>query len=126
MESTGFADADGAELFLGDVVRARIEEPFQELHGTWGEYEITKAAGGYVLSYSRSEKGCILPFGYTACFMTEFCPDSIPDLKILLWSKTPPKHPRLHKVDDGMTGDQRRDLFSVESRERRRAREKTN
>lgn len=118
-EATGYADRDGNELFLGDVVRTEIKEPFQEMHGEWGEYEITKAAGGYVLSYTRSEKGCTLPFGYTACFMNEFGDDDLPDIKVLLWSKTPPKHPALVKVDDGMTQEQRRRLFEDERRKRR-------
>lgn len=117
-ESTGFADLAGHELYLGDVVRADVEEPFQEMHGTWCEYEITKAAGGYVLSYTRSEKGCLLPFGYVSCFMAEFEPDAVPDIKTLLWSKTPPKHQKLCKINDGMTQDYRRELFTIERKKR--------
>jgi hypothetical protein len=119
-ETTLFADNQGKEIFLGDVVRAQIKEPFQDTHGTWAEYEITKAAGGYVLSYVRSEKGCILPFGYTAQFMNQYEIDELPDLKMLLWSDKPVQHPELFVVTDGMTPEQRRDLF-MDSRKRKRA-----
>jgi hypothetical protein len=118
-ESTLFADKDGYEIFLGDVVRAAIQEPFQHTHGTWAEYEITKAAGGYVLSYTRSEKGCILPFGYTSQFINQYDIDELPDLKMLLWSKELVQHPSLERVTDGMTAEERRELFMVESRNRR-------
>lgn len=121
-ESTEFADRDGKEIFLGDVVRAEIEEPFQDMHGTWAEYEITKAAGGYVLSYTRSEKGCVLPFGYTATFMNQFGGEELPDIKILLWSTKLVIHGSLKLVDDGMTPEQRRDLWTAEVQQRRAAR----
>lgn len=120
-ERTMFADKDGRELFLGDVVRAEIESPFQTTHGTWAEYEITKAAGGYILSYVRSEKGCILPFGYTAQFMNQYEHDDLPDLKMLLWTDEPIAHPALSLVDDGMSHDERRELFMVEAKRRREA-----
>lgn len=121
-ESTGFADQVGFEIYLGDVVRANIEKPFQELHGAWADYEITKAAGGYVLSYIRSEKGCQLPFGYTATFMNQFALDELPDLKQLIWSKHPINHPALLKVEIELSPDERRELFMVEAEMRRVAR----
>lgn len=110
-ETTGFVDRNGEELFLGDVVRTEVEEPFREAHGAWADYEITKAAGGYVLSYVQSETGCILPFGYTATFLNQFAINDLPDLKMLLWSKKPIKHPAICKIEDGLSPDERRELF---------------
>lgn len=118
-ERTLFSDRAGEEIFLGDVVRTQIEEAFQHTHGAWAEYEVTKAAGGYVLSYVRSEKGCVLPFGYTATFINQYALDELPDLKMLLWSKEIVRHPALEVVEDGMTGDTRRELFMIELKARR-------
>lgn len=120
-ETTGFADKRGRELFLGDVVRAAIEEPFNETHGNWADYEITKAAGGYVLSYVRSEKGCQLPFGYTGTFINQFGVDELPDLKMLLFHGKPVRHPKLLAVECDLTPIERRELFMVEARARREA-----
>jgi hypothetical protein len=120
-ERTMFADKHGKEIFLGDIVRAEIKPPFQEVHGTWAEYEITKGPGGYLLFYSRSETGAQLPFGYTAQFMNQYDDDDLPDLKTLLFSTKPVEHPSLEIVDDGMTPEQRRELFMVECRARRDA-----
>ncbi len=120
-ETTGFADKHGREIFLGDVVRAAVEDPFTKTHGAWAEYEITKAAGGYVLSYFRSETGSILPFGYTAQFMNQFAVDDLPDLKMLLWSKSPVEHPSIELVVSGYSPEERRELFMVESRTMRAA-----
>jgi len=118
-ETTMFADKNGREIFLGDVVRADVSAPFDTTHGTWAEYEITKAAGGYVLSYSRSEKGCMLPFGYTGQFLNQYEVGSLPDLKMLLFHAEPIKHPAVELVTDGMTPVERRELFMIEARKRR-------
>lgn len=120
-ERTMFADKHGTELFLGDVVRTAIKDPFTVTHGLWADYEITKAAGGYVLSYIRSDKGCILPFGYTAQFMNQYELDELPDLKMLLWSTKPIEHPALELTHDDLTPAERRELFVVETRKRREA-----
>lgn len=119
-ETTRMADRDGVELFVGDVVVSPIDEPYQEHHGEWAEYEIGKAPGGYVLLYVRSQKGCILPFGYTAQYMTLFGDDDLPDLKQLLWARGPVKHPRLGKVlMPEHDAEERRNLFTREAEERR-------
>lgn len=117
-ESTLFKDIHGQELFLGDVVRAPIEDPFTNLHGDWAEYEIGKGAGGYTLLYFRSEKGCQMPFGYTACFMNEF-QNEVLDIKYLFWATNLVPHPRLEKIDSEFTMYDRRELFAKESKLRR-------
>lgn len=119
-ESTLMADNSGEEIFVGDVVRSRIETPFQQVHGEWADYEIGKAPGGYILMYFRSQSGCQLPFGYTAQYMTEFNSDELPSMKTLLWSSKPVRHPSLVKIKDlSMSPDERRDLFRIESAARR-------
>lgn len=112
MEFTLFTDKNGVELFLGDVVRHETKEPFSDMHGSWVEYEIVKAPGGYVLAYFRSEKGCVLPFGYTACYMNDFETDDLPDLKSMIFSTKSIKHPALAKVIVEMSLDDRRTLFA--------------
>ncbi|CAN5571455.1 hypothetical protein BH10PSE14_BH10PSE14_06140 [soil metagenome] len=88
-EATMFLDATGKEIRLGDVVRAPIDIN-QSLHGTWGEYRIRKAPGGYLLSYLRSEKGQILPEGYTGGYMADCIPrDDETDLKTLVFTQVP-------------------------------------
>jgi hypothetical protein len=111
LESTRFNDRSGLEIYLGDVVRADVKEPFTDMHGRWVEYEIVKAPGGYVLAYFRSEKGCLLPFGYTGCYMNDFETDDLPDLKSLIFSEKNINHPALTKVVTGIMPDDRRTLF---------------
>lgn len=88
-EDTMFLDAGGTMIRLGDVVRAPVAIN-QQLHGTWAEYRIRKAPGGYLLSYIRSEKGAILPEGYTGGYMADCIPeDSETDLKTLVFTMVP-------------------------------------
>lgn len=112
-ERTMMADKDGRELFLGDVVRADVAEPFLIIgpHGTWAEYEITKAPGGYALSYLRSEKGAVLPFGYLCCLMIEFDREALPGMKSLMFAKEPVRHPALAWVFDTTTQEERMNAF---------------
>jgi hypothetical protein len=85
-EITMFRDADGDEICTGDVIRAPITIN-TELHGTWGDYLVEKAPGGYKLSYLRSEKGQKLPKGYTGGYMVDLLPDEDEtDLKTLVFT----------------------------------------
>lgn len=120
-ERTMMADKSGRELFLGDVVRAAVDEAFREfgIHGEWAEYEIVKAPGGYAISYLRSEKGAVLPFGYLCCFMTEFGKDELPDMKRIMFAREPIAHPRLEWIDDKTTREDRMRAFEIESEKRR-------
>lgn len=88
-EETMFLDASGEMILLGDIIRAPITIN-QYVHGTWGEYRIKKAPGGYLLSYLRSEKGQILPEGYTGGYMADCLPDEDEaDAKTLVFTQVP-------------------------------------
>lgn len=88
-EETMFLDSTGEMIRLGDIVRAPITIN-QHTHGTWGDYRIRKAPGGYLLSYLRSEKGQVLPEGYTGGFMADCLPDEDErDLKPLVFATVP-------------------------------------
>lgn len=88
-EDTLFLASDGLPIFTGDVIRAPITIN-TELHGAWGEYAVRKAPGGYLLSYLRSEKGQILPEGYTGGYMHDVLPDGDEiDLKTLVFTRVP-------------------------------------
>jgi hypothetical protein len=71
-EGTMVLDATGKLICVGDIVRLGTEEPFNERHGAWCDYVVEKSPAGYRLAYIRSEKGQVLPKGYTAGFMNEF------------------------------------------------------
>jgi hypothetical protein len=89
LETTMFLDRNGDAICVGHKVRAPISIN-QEVHGTWGEYEIVKRPGGYVMSYLRSEKGEILPPGYTGGYMHDVIPDDDEcSLKELVFTKVP-------------------------------------
>lgn len=124
-ETTMMADRDGREIFLGDVIRADVDEAFREIgvHGDWAEYQITKAPGGYALSYLRSQKGAVLPFGYLSCFMAEFGRDALPDIKRVMFATAPIRHPKLTLVDDQSTTEERMRAFEIESKARQAARQ---
>lgn len=114
-ESTGFADSTGREIFAGDLVRSPTEEAFNEIHGAWVEREVAKVAGGYALMYVRSKKGCVMPYGYTACFMKDFHDDhkDAPSEYVMLWASAPVVHPFLTLVSDGLTHEERIELYET-------------
>lgn len=88
-EETMFLDYRGGAILLGDVVRVPITIN-QELHGEWAYYRVRKAPGGYVFSYLRSEKGQILPEGYTAGYMHDQLTGSDEhDMKTLVFTLRP-------------------------------------
>lgn len=100
-EQTMFLDADEQHILLGDIIRAPITIN-QDIHGTWGEYRVKKAPGGYILSYLRSEKGQILPEGYTGGYMADLIPDADEvDLKTLIFTQVPIKVSSWKKVGHG-------------------------
>lgn len=69
-ESTLFADIHGREIMVGDRVRLSTEINV-EVHGKWVDYTVIKRPGGYALSYLISEKGQILPVGYSGNYMPD-------------------------------------------------------
>lgn len=62
-EDTRLTYADGQPIRTGDVVRMDCKN--EDVHGSWVEYLVDKAPGGYVVRYLRSAKGWVLPLGYT-------------------------------------------------------------
>lgn len=88
-EETMFLDCSGIPIRVGDVVQATISIN-QHVHGDWVQYRVRKAPGGYVLAYHCSEKGAVLPPGYTGGFMTEVIPeDDEQDMKSLIFAVVP-------------------------------------
>lgn len=89
-EGTMFLDSSGTEIKVGDTVRAPCLNI--EVHGSWCDYKVEKAPGGYKLSYQKSEKGQILPVGYTGGYMADCLPDEDEhDIKTLVFTQVPLK-----------------------------------
>jgi hypothetical protein len=89
-ERTMILDTKGRMICVGDIIRHPVQEPFQEMHGSWGEYVIEKAPGGYRMSYWQSEKGKVLPRGYTGGYMHEFVMDhECKNLKEMVFALVP-------------------------------------
>lgn len=80
--SLAFLDSAGAQLNIGDYVK-RPCQINATVHGAWAVNQIIEQAGLPVLSYCYSEKGKILPTGYTRVLLSDLY-----DTKILLWLKT--------------------------------------
>ncbi len=90
-EETMFLDRNFRPICVGHIIRAPITIN-QDRHGTWGEYEIVKRPGGYVMSYVRSELGEILPKGYTGGYMNDVLPEEEEKgLKELVFTQVPIK-----------------------------------
>jgi len=62
----GLCDSEGTEFHYGSIVR-RTTDINNDMHGEWVDYEVTLQGTTPLLSYLRSEKGQVLPVGYTAC-----------------------------------------------------------
>lgn len=70
MRATGFSDSKGVEMFDGDVIKREVDCNI-ELHGEYSLVEVKFQGSVPVLSYLRSEKGAILPRGYTAGLLSD-------------------------------------------------------
>ena len=77
----GLCDSGGTEFKVGSVVRRRAEIN-KEVHGDWVDYEITLQGTTPLMAYLRSEKGEVLPKGYTAC-----CLSDVYDMKMFVFAK---------------------------------------
>lgn len=99
-EETMVHDMEGQMICVGDVVQMEVEEPLREFgyHGDWCQYDVRKCPGGYQLSYFLSQKGQVLPKGYTGGLLTDFIakPGNM-DLKAIL-SATVPIRSQLLKI----------------------------
>lgn len=68
--STGLCDSHGVELYVGDIVRKPVDAN-TEVHGDWALYRIVQQGLTPLLLYVRSEKGQVLPEGYTGCVLAD-------------------------------------------------------
>ena len=67
---TGLCDSNGTSISVG----SRIKKPVDcntEMHGNWAIYEVRLQGIVPILSYIRSEKGDVLPVGYTASVLSD-------------------------------------------------------
>lgn len=68
----GLCDSNGVEFRVGSKVK-RINPCNEEVHGAWVVYKVTLQGTVPLLSYFISEKGQVLPVGYTAgCLCNEY------------------------------------------------------
>jgi hypothetical protein len=77
----GLCDSNGVEFKTGSIVRHK-NDINHDLHGTWCEYKILLQGTTPLMVYIRSEKGLILPIGYTACCLSNFY-----DLNLFVFSE---------------------------------------
>lgn len=77
---TGVADSTGREILIGDRVRQPCVNPDSSPHGQWAVHEVLMQASFPILSYCYSQKGKVLPRGYTRGFLSDLY-----DPKVLLW-----------------------------------------
>lgn len=99
-ENTMLVDVTGAMIHVGDVVRAAVGVN-DEFHGSWADYTVEKAPGGYRLSYFISEKGQRLPVGYTAGYLSDtFMEKEDRSMKDMVFSQVPLQSKRLTIVTD--------------------------
>lgn len=88
-EPTMFVDMDGRHIMTGDVVRRPVTGN-RDLHGEWIDCRVRKAPGGYVFHYLISQKGSILPEGYTAGYMADQLEgEDETDIKTLVFALRP-------------------------------------
>lgn len=69
---TGFLDATGREILEGDLIRFPLEPTFQVVHGEWSDKRVVFRNGVWLVEYFRSEKGQIMPVGYSAGELSDF------------------------------------------------------
>ena len=66
----GLCDSNGDELRVGDKVKMPVDCN-NEMHGNWSIYTVKLQGMVPILSYFKSEKGQVLPEGYTACCLSD-------------------------------------------------------
>lgn len=76
----GLCDSNGVEFKMGCIVRCGTDN--KDLHGCWVDYEITLQGTTPLMIYLQSEKGAVLPKGYTGCPLSDFY-----DVKMFVFAK---------------------------------------
>lgn len=77
--AVGVCDSNGAPICIGDTLRRDIHD--NDMHGDWVEYTVELRGLTPVLFYLRSQKGQVLPVGYTGGILANDY-----DNKMFLWS----------------------------------------
>jgi hypothetical protein len=75
----GLCDSNGIEFKTGSIVRA---DTFNDIHGSWVDYEIKLMGTTPLMIYLKSEKGQVLPKGHSGCPLSSFY-----DVKEFVFSK---------------------------------------
>lgn len=78
----GLCDSNGVEFKSGSIVRGVTVN--EDVHGSWVDYEIVLQGTTPVMIYLKSEKGEVLPKGYTGCPLSNFY-----DVEVFVFSKNP-------------------------------------
>jgi len=103
-EDTMILDESGRMIRVGDIVAMDTEKPFQEMHGTWCQYVVEKAPAGYRLGYWLSQKGQVLPKGYSGGYMSDHIMDAEDKaLKQMIFSTVPVRSRKLRVI--GLASD---------------------
>ncbi len=69
-KSTGLYDSDKKPIRIGCIVR-RYKDDKDDIHGSWVDYRVRARGMTPCLYYLRSERGQILPEGYTASILAD-------------------------------------------------------